>query len=334
MGTSGCGDASRFPHAPMHPLRPCAGSRRLRQHVVDRREEPRAAQRLREERVHAGGRAPIAIFRHGMRGHRDHRRALSRHALQLCRRRAGGWPASARRRTRRCRSRRRGVRRSRSAPPGPTPSRGRTDRGNVEDLIDQLSDSDGRVFHANYGSANSTGVEVEAEHRSAGGILTRGSLVFQRAFDEKTGERLSNAPATLATLSFAAPIAARQVTLALDSRFVGPRLTVARHSLDSVVLADLMPRGSRDRSRSPSRPASTTSSIASSPIRSAPSSSRNPSLRTAAPRPSRSAFGSNAAVFHSANNGPADQLPPRLRRSAEASERRRSRALLPSIVKA
>ncbi len=64
--------------------------------------------------------------------------------------------------------------------------------------------------------------------------------MFQRAFDEKTGERLSNAPATLATLSFAAPIAARQVTLALDSRFVGPRLTVARHSLDSVVLADLI----------------------------------------------------------------------------------------------
>jgi outer membrane receptor protein involved in Fe transport len=110
----------------------------------------------------------------------------------------------------------------------------------IDDLIDQIDDEDGNVLHANAASAKSTGIELEAEHRSATGILTRGSLVFQRASDGKSGRRLSNAPASLATFDLAIPIAARQATIALDSRFVGPRLTLSGRSLDAVVLTDVI----------------------------------------------------------------------------------------------
>jgi len=108
----------------------------------------------------------------------------------------------------------------------------------IEGLIDQIEDGDGNVVHLNNGSNNSTGIEFEIEHRSPRGVLSRGSIVVQRAFDEKTGERLSNAPSTLATLSLAVPVAMRQLMLAMDSRFVGSRLTLAGRSLDGVFLAD------------------------------------------------------------------------------------------------
>jgi outer membrane receptor for ferrienterochelin and colicins len=110
----------------------------------------------------------------------------------------------------------------------------------IEKLIDQVETEDGLVFHVNRGSANSTGVEVEAEHRSAAGTLIRGSVVVQRTYDEDTGETLSNAPSRLATLQIATPFLSRQLTVALDSTLVGSRLTLTGTRLGAFVRSNLI----------------------------------------------------------------------------------------------
>jgi len=108
----------------------------------------------------------------------------------------------------------------------------------INDLIDQ-SDTTDAVMHVNRGSAGATGVEAEAEYRSASGVLARGSIVAQRATDRASGESLSNAPERLGTLQVAVPVSTRDVMLALDSTFVGRRLTRVGRSLDSFWLANL-----------------------------------------------------------------------------------------------
>jgi iron complex outermembrane receptor protein len=107
----------------------------------------------------------------------------------------------------------------------------------IDDLIDQATTEE--VMHVNRGSAGAIGVEGEAEYRSASGVLARGSIVAQRATDRANGESLSNAPERLGTLQVAVPVSTRDVTLALDSTFVGRRLTRVGRNLDSFWLANL-----------------------------------------------------------------------------------------------
>lgn len=116
----------------------------------------------------------------------------------------------------------------------------------IHDLIDQTETADG-IMHVNLGSAGATGVEAEAEYRSANGVLARGSVVVQRATDRADGQSLTNAPERLGTLQLATPLASRDVTLALDSTLVGRRLTRTGRPLPAFWLANLVatwqPRG-------------------------------------------------------------------------------------------
>ena len=109
----------------------------------------------------------------------------------------------------------------------------------IEDLIDQAETSD-HIMHVNRGSAGATGVEAEAEYRSATGVLARGSVVAQRVSDRVDGQPLTNAPDHLATLQLATPLATRDLTLALDSTFVGRRFTRTGRSLSPFWLANLV----------------------------------------------------------------------------------------------
>jgi iron complex outermembrane receptor protein len=109
----------------------------------------------------------------------------------------------------------------------------------INDLIDQ-TEIEGEVFHVNRGSAGATGLEAEAEYRSASGVLARGSIVAQRATDRNNGESLSNAPERLGTLQVAVPISTRDLTLGLDSTFVGQRLTRDGRALDAFWLSNLI----------------------------------------------------------------------------------------------
>jgi len=108
----------------------------------------------------------------------------------------------------------------------------------IDDLIDQVED-DGLV-HVNRASAGARGVEGEAEYRSAAGVLVRGSLVAQQATEGDTDTTLSNAPERLGTLQIAAPVYTRDVTLALDTTYVGQRLTRTGQRLDSFWLSNVI----------------------------------------------------------------------------------------------
>jgi outer membrane receptor protein involved in Fe transport len=110
----------------------------------------------------------------------------------------------------------------------------------IQKLIDQVETEDGLVFHVNRGNAISTGVEIEAEHRSSAGTLIRGSIVVQRTRGKDVGQTLSNAPSQLATLQIAAPFVSRQLTVALDSTLVGSRLTLTGTRLGAFVRSNLI----------------------------------------------------------------------------------------------
>ena len=97
-----------------------------------------------------------------------------------------------------------------------------------------------KIIHVNLGSASARGVEGEAEYRSASGVLARGSVVAQRVTDRADGQSLTNAPQHLATLQLATPLATRDLTLALDSSFVGRRQARTGRSLPSYWLANLV----------------------------------------------------------------------------------------------
>ena len=103
----------------------------------------------------------------------------------------------------------------------------------IEDLIEQDPEDESGTVHINRGRANAAGLELEAEQRTAAGVLLRGSLVLQRASDRRTKDPLSNAPERLATAQIAVPVADRQVTLGLDAQFVGARLTRTGRTLDA-----------------------------------------------------------------------------------------------------
>lgn len=109
----------------------------------------------------------------------------------------------------------------------------------IDDLIDQAETGEA-IMHVNRGSAGATGLEAEAEYRSASGILARGSVVTQRATDRADGRPLTNAPQHLATLQLAAPVSTRDLTLALDARFVGRRLTRTGRPLGAFWHANLI----------------------------------------------------------------------------------------------
>jgi outer membrane cobalamin receptor len=115
----------------------------------------------------------------------------------------------------------------------------------IHDLIDQTHD--GQVVHVNRGSVSASGLEGEAEYRSAGGLLVRGSAVWQQTRDRESSEPLSNAPEVLGTLQVAVPLGTRAVMAALDATAVGSRTTRTGRTLDAVTLANAVvtwePRG-------------------------------------------------------------------------------------------
>ncbi len=70
--------------------------------------------------------------------------------------------------------------------------------------------------------------------------MIRGSVVLQRTYDADTRKKLSNAPSQLATLQVALPVLSRQLTVALDSALVGPRLTMSGTRLGAFVHSNLI----------------------------------------------------------------------------------------------
>jgi iron complex outermembrane receptor protein len=109
----------------------------------------------------------------------------------------------------------------------------------ITGLIDPLLQEDAPVLYVNKESVRSTGVEVEAETRSAAGLLVRASLALQRATDRASDTRLSNAPGHVGTLQVSLPVWRRQIVLASDSTFTSWRNTVHGERLPAYWLSNV-----------------------------------------------------------------------------------------------
>ena len=90
----------------------------------------------------------------------------------------------------------------------------------------------------NYDRVLSTGAEVETEWR-----LKRfeglASYTRQRTTDRATGARLTNSPSQAAKLRFSTPGPVRGSSLALETQYLSPRLTLRGHRTSSVKVANL-----------------------------------------------------------------------------------------------
>ena len=119
----------------------------------------------------------------------------------------------------------------------------------IRDLISQAELADGRLAHTNQDRVRAVGVEVESEARWPSGVLARAHYSHQQVTDQGTAATLANAPRHLASVDVATPIRTRALMLAVDTRFVGERLTRAGTRLPGYWAANLAvllrPRGSR-----------------------------------------------------------------------------------------
>jgi len=70
----------------------------------------------------------------------------------------------------------------------------------VRNLIDQVANTDGIEFQ-NVASAHGQGLEMQIDLVPGGPFSARGTYTAQRANDERTGERLTNSPEQIATIS-------------------------------------------------------------------------------------------------------------------------------------
>ena len=119
----------------------------------------------------------------------------------------------------------------------------------IRDLISQAELADGRLAHTNQDRVRAVGAEVESEARWPSGVLARAHYSYQQVTDQGTAATLANAPRHLASVDVATPIRTRALMLAVDTRFVGERLTRAGTRLPGYWAANLAvllrPRGSR-----------------------------------------------------------------------------------------
>ena len=109
----------------------------------------------------------------------------------------------------------------------------------IRDLIDQSETPDGDIYHVNAESADTRGVELEAEGRWSSGILVRGSFALQDAHDSQTGGTLSNAPHHLATVQISVPAWQHQLRFSSDNTYTSWRQTATGERLDGYVLTNL-----------------------------------------------------------------------------------------------
>jgi hypothetical protein len=99
-------------------------------------------------------------------------------------------------------------------------------------------DSPELFYFENRERIQSRGFEVEAERRWASGVLVRGSYAAQRSTDRETEAEISNSPRQLGLVHVAAPFAARRLTIAAESQYVGTRFSTLGSELPGVWLTN------------------------------------------------------------------------------------------------
>lgn len=112
-------------------------------------------------------------------------------------------------------------------------------RYTADTLITQTSDDAGNIFFVNRNSAESKGVELEAEGQYGHGFALRSSYALQETTDAQTGVELSFSPRHLAKATAVAPLVADKLFAALDLRYTSPVRTITGARIGGFVLTHL-----------------------------------------------------------------------------------------------
>lgn len=95
----------------------------------------------------------------------------------------------------------------------------------VHDLVELMTDTDGRNVFRNRGTLRSDGVNLTGTYLWSGGSQLRLGWSHQRAFDGDTGATLSAAPHTLLKFAWTAPGWFAGSTIGLNGQYVSSRLS-------------------------------------------------------------------------------------------------------------
>ncbi|MFI5305492.1 MAG: TonB-dependent receptor plug domain-containing protein, partial [Nitrospiria bacterium] len=98
----------------------------------------------------------------------------------------------------------------------------------INDLISLTTDpSNGNLVYQNIDKINATGVELEAERKSANGIEGRWSYSYQDVRNAATNDILTNSPRQLMKILLSTPLLKNTVYGSIEEQYVSNRLTVA-----------------------------------------------------------------------------------------------------------
>jgi iron complex outermembrane receptor protein len=95
----------------------------------------------------------------------------------------------------------------------------------IDDLIGAAESPEGSLFR-NAGDAETQGAEVEAEHRTKGGLLGRLSYTIQRTEDGTTNTALSNSPRHLVKANVVVPLWQDKIFSGLEVQYVSEAKTL------------------------------------------------------------------------------------------------------------
>jgi outer membrane receptor for ferrienterochelin and colicins len=108
----------------------------------------------------------------------------------------------------------------------------------VQDLIDQATDSGGRLYFANLQAAHAMGVELEAEAKFDYGVLARCSYALQRGVNEETDGRLTSSPEHLAKLNLAVPLYKQKIFAGFELQYQSKTETLSGRHADDFLIAN------------------------------------------------------------------------------------------------
>jgi iron complex outermembrane receptor protein len=107
----------------------------------------------------------------------------------------------------------------------------------MTDLIALVTSPEGNVSFVNHNAVHARGVEAEIEGRWDD-VRLRASYALQDSSDQD-GKRLVNSPRSLAYASLLAPIIAGRLDLALETSYVGSRLSSSGGTVPAALVTNL-----------------------------------------------------------------------------------------------
>ena len=110
----------------------------------------------------------------------------------------------------------------------------------INDLITQETDpADGLLVYNNIDQIKAKGLELEAEGRFRGGVLTRISYTTQDSKNEQTGAGLTNSPRHLVQFNVQRPLLGERVVAGFEFQYISTRKTIAGTDVPGVFIPNV-----------------------------------------------------------------------------------------------